>query len=127
MFGTFDISASGMSLSSVWMDLIAHNLANQNNVAFPGQEPYRALSPVAAEAEGGGVQVAGIVADGGPANVVSDPGNPMADADGNVSYAVVDTAGQMVDMIVAQRSYTANIRAVESAKEMYQAALRIGR
>lgn len=127
MFPTFDISGSGLALSSFWLDTVAHNIANVNTLTRGDEEPFRAASPVATPKEGGGVRVAGLFAvEGEPARFF-DPSHPLADEDGIVTRPVVDLGVQMVDMIVAGRSYQANLRTVEAAKEMYQAALRIGR
>ena len=40
---------------------------------------------------------------------------------------VVEMAGQMSDLIVAQRGYQMNIQVIRAGEEAYQAALRIGR
>ena len=39
---------------------------------------------------------------------------------------VIDLAGQLTDLMVAQRGYQANSRAINSAREAYASALRIG-
>ena len=36
-------------------------------------------------------------------------------------------AGQMADLIVAQRSYQMNLEVIRTGEEAYQSALRIGR
>jgi flagellar basal-body rod protein FlgC len=43
-----------------------------------------------------------------------------------VTMPHVDMGAQMVDLMIAQRSYQANIRTVQSAKEAYESALRLG-
>lgn len=128
MFPTFDISGSGLHLSSVWLDAVAHNIANVNTVTPGDEEPFRALSPVATAKRGaGGVEVNGLFAVQGEPARFFDPSHPLADEDGVVTRPVVDLGAQMVDMMVAGRSYQVNLRTIEAAKEMYQAALRIGR
>jgi flagellar basal-body rod protein FlgC len=39
---------------------------------------------------------------------------------------MVDLGGQMTDLLIANRAYQANLRTVESAREAYQSALRLG-
>jgi flagellar basal-body rod protein FlgC len=126
-FPGIDTSATALEANSVWLDQIAHNIANMNTVVPGDQEPFRASKPVfAAIGEQQGVEIVGLAkAEGDPALTFA-PDHPLADADGNVATAVVDLAGEMTDMIVANRSYQANVQAIRDAKERYEAALRIG-
>jgi flagellar basal-body rod protein FlgC len=57
---------------------------------------------------------------------VYEPGNPLADAKGYVSYAGVDNAGEMVTMMSAMRSYEANVAAMNMSKTLALKALNIG-
>lgn len=57
--------------------------------------------------------------------VVHDPGHPDADAEGYVLLPNVNPVTEMVDMINASRAYEANISAVQTAKEMFNQALKI--
>jgi flagellar basal-body rod protein FlgC len=47
-----------------------------------------------------------------------DPGNPRADAAGYVRLPNVNALVEMMDMRDAQRSYEANIQALEGARNM---------
>lgn len=132
-FGAMEIGRTGVGFANHWLDSIAHNLANANTAMPPGQEPFRAIRPVAAPLTGGpfaangsGVQMAAQVRQGGDPTLVNDPSHPMADENGNVGMPVMDMSGQMVDMMIAQRHYQANMRTVQSAREAYQSALRLG-
>ena len=49
-----------------------------------------------------------------------DPGNPAADAKGYVKLPNVNSLIEMTDMREAQRSYEANLRAIEVARTMLQ-------
>ena len=133
-FDTFDVGRSGLTLSKTWLDTIANNIANVNTVHPAGQQPFRATYLVAQEIgralpgqSGQGVRVVGQVDDTSAPAVVSAPGNPLADADGNLTQPVVDLAVEMTNMIMANRSFQANGRSIETARDMYTAALRIGR
>ena len=133
-FDTFDVGRSGLTLSKTWLDTIANNIANVNTVHPAGQQPFRATYLVAQEIgralpgqNGQGVRVVGQVADASTPAVVSAPGNPLADANGNLTLPVVDLAVEMTNMIMANRSFQANGRSIETARDMYTAALRIGR
>lgn len=131
-FNTLDTAASGARLGKTWLDAVAHNIANVNTVRPPDEEPFRAKLVVAKEAGavegiGRGVTVAGIAEVSGDAPRVYDPSHPYADEDGSVIRPVVDLAGQMADLIGAQRSYQANLSVIRSSREAYEAAMRIGR
>ncbi|MEX1004704.1 MAG: flagellar basal body rod protein FlgC [Acidimicrobiia bacterium] len=132
-FSTFDIAGSALGTSQFWLDTIGHNLANLNTVRPGDEEPFRAHMVVAQEirglnaSQGRGVAVTAVVEQGGDAPRIFDPENPMADEDGYVVHPVVDLGGQMTDLIIAQRSYQANLQVVSEAREAYQSALRIGR
>ena len=132
-FSAMDIARTGMGFSRYWLDTIAHNLANVNDVYAPDDpEAFRARYVVAGTntdefaPTGSGVHVADVVEDQGDNPIVYDPSHPLADEDGYVARALVDVAGQMADMILAQRTYQLNARTVTAAREAYEAALRIG-
>jgi flagellar basal-body rod protein FlgC len=97
------------------------------------EEPFRASRPVFKQlmvgdgVPGDGVAVVGIEHSADDPQKVFDPANPLAGADGYVTRPVVDLSAEMSDMMVAGRVYQANLRAVESARDRYQAALRLGR
>ena len=133
-FDTFDVARSGLTLSKTWLDAIANNIANVNTVHPAGQPPFRAsyilaqeIGPAGPGRSGQGVRAVGLVDDPSTPVMVSAPGNPLADANGNVTLPVVDLAIEMTNMIMANRSFQANGRTIETARDMYLAALRLGR
>lgn len=133
-FSSMNIGRTGVGMAHHWLDRISHNLANANTVTATDEEPFRALRQVVRPLDGGpfaatgsGVHTAGVTRDGNDAAIVHDPGHPLADEDGNVQHAVVDTGAQMVDMMIAQRHYQVNMRTVSSAHEAYKSALQLGR
>lgn len=132
-FSGIDIGRTGIGFAHYWMDTIGHNLANVNTVRATGDEPFRARLVVAQEVGGGvfadtgsGVAVRDVLADGGEPNWVYDPNHPLADDAGYVNMPVVDMAGQLTDLIIANRTYQANARMISGAREAYESALRIG-
>jgi flagellar basal-body rod protein FlgC len=120
-FGAIDVAGTGMTLTRNWIDILSHNVAN-------GEEPFRAHYLVARERTGGaGVHAERIVEDTRDPQMVYEPDHPFADADGYVTRPSVDLAGQMSDLIIAQRAHQANVRIVQSAREAYESSLTIGR
>lgn len=131
-FSAMDIARTGMGFNRYWLDVISHNIANANTVTSTDEEPFRARYVEAGAngteiaATGSGVHVAGTGEDRADAQLVYAPGHPQADEEGYVAQAVVDMAGQLTDMILAQRAYQMNAKSATGAKEAYEAALRIG-
>ena len=76
---------------------------------------------------GQGVHVVAVVADPSPGHMVYEPGHPDANAQGYVAMPNVNTVEEMANMISAQRSYEANVTAMNAAKAMAQKSLEIGR
>jgi flagellar basal-body rod protein FlgC len=135
-FRSLDVSGSGLNASQRWLESIAHNISNANTVRPASEEPFRASRPVFKQVEssdgngggaGDGVEIASTEVNADEATRVFDPSNPLAGADGYVNRPVVDMTSEMSDMMIASRVYQANLRAVESARDRYQAALRIGK
>ena len=57
--------------------------------------------------------------------VKHEPGNPSADASGNVKYPNVNSLVEMTDMREAQRSYEANLNIISATRRMIQRTLDI--
>ena len=106
------------------MRVIAENLANADSIATtPDGDPYRRrVATFAAEVDRatGATQVAvkSIDADKSAFGRVYQPGNPAADAKGYVESPNVDALIETADMKAAQRSYEANLNAIEAARGM---------
>lgn len=131
-FSAIDVGRTGVGFSRYWMDTIAHNLANTNTIRGPGEEPFRSRLVVAQSLgdeitpAGSGVAVRAVMENGDDPARVHDPAHPLADEEGYVTMPLVDLAGQMSDLMLANRTYQANLKTIETGREAYQAALRIG-
>ena len=117
------VSASALQAQSLRMRVIAENLANVDSVASdPGGDPYRrkvvTFKPVDIDGAGQGVEVSRVDKDQSAFKRVMRPGSPGADAKGYVSLPNVNSAIEMADMQSAQRSYEANLSAIEAAKNL---------
>ena len=77
------------------------------------------------ERDGGITSDVGLADDASEFRVIYDPGHPDADAEGYVMMPNVNPITEMVDMISASRAYEANISSVQTAKEMFNQALKI--
>jgi len=118
------ISASGLRAQSLRMRVIAENLANANSVSeTPGGDPYRRKVPIfraTVDRINGGstVEVTAISPDRSELPRIYQPGNPAADAEGYVKQPNVNTLVESADMKAAQRSYEANLNAIEAARSL---------
>lgn len=137
----FKIGASGLAAERARMETISANIANANATRTPDGGPYRRRVPVFesvnfADAYQNAqlqestdamavVRVKDVVLDKSPLPRVYDPGHPDADPDGYVAMPNVNTVQEMVDMLSASRSYEANLAAVETTRDLAQAAIDI--
>ena len=131
MFESLNISGSGMEVHKYWMDAISDNIANVNTVRSTSEKAFQARYVIAQSVEDGGtgdgVAVAGIELGSEIGRLVSDPLNPLADAQGIVRQPDIDLGEQMTTMIMAQRGYQANISNLDRVRSAYQAAIQMGR
>lgn len=128
---SLNISAAGMRSQGTRLRVIAENIANSDSTAqTPGGEPYRrkvvTFENVLDRAIGTElVRVDSIVADRGAFSRRFEPGHPAADEDGYVLTPNVNSLMEMSDMREAQRSYEANLKAIEAARSMLQKTIDI--
>ncbi len=127
----FDISGRAAAAQLMRLNTTASNLANAGSVAGSEAGAYRALKPVFQTVMGeqgqATVRVLGVVQSDIAPTMRHDPGNPMADADGNVWEAGVDPEMEMVEMLEASRQYQNNLAVMDTAKTLILDTLRIGR
>ena len=132
IFDTLGISASGLMVNRRWMDAVSDNMSNLNTVNPYDQDPFKERLVVAQAVDygsgTGGVRVARVEFGGDPeGRIVYEPDHPLANEEGYVRYPDIDMGDQMVQLMMAQRGYQANLAVVERATNAYQAALRLGK
>lgn len=142
-FKIFDVAGSGLAAESVRLNTVASNLANADSVSGDPSTVYKARHPVfeavraslaAADGSASGtdssasaaVRVAGIVESDAPPTMQHDPGNPLADANGNVYSPNVNVIEEMTDMISASRAYQDDVEVMNTAKDLMLATLKLG-
>lgn len=134
LFGATAISSSGMTAERFRMEVIANNIANANSTQSANGGPYRrqdvVFSEVLGQATGksglpalGGVEVTGVVEDQTPFNRVHNPSHPDADDDGYVRLPNVQLPIEMVNLLTASRAYEANLKAIQTFRQMSEQAL----
>ena len=122
------------------LEIIAQNIANANTTHGPDGKPYQRQQVVfesalqQAQMNAGpanpalvGPRVSRVEKDSRPFRLVYEPGHPDADASGMVAMPNVNLYEEMADMIVASRSYEANLAVVKNGRSMALQALSIGK
>lgn len=118
-------SVAGMKAQSERMKVVAQNIANSSSTGTtPGAEPYRRKliifnNKTDKKTGYNVVQVQQIKDDRRtPLGAKFDPSHPAANKDGYVLLPNVEISLENVDIKEAQRSYEANLGAVETTKRM---------
>ena len=131
-----EISSSGLAGERLRMEVAANNIANIHSTTTPEGGPYQRQQVTFASAmkdvmrpgnngvsDLGGVRVVGISSDATPGPTIYDPGHPDADETGHVQMPNVVLAHEMVDLVTASRAYEANLKAMETFRQMAEQAL----
>lgn len=126
----FDIAGRAMSAQLVRLNTTASNLANAGSVSSTRAGAFQAMRPVFRTVEGGPglatVQVESVVRAGVEPTRRHDPNHPLADANGDVWEAGVDTAAELIDMVETARQYQNNVQVLQTAKTLTLDTLRLG-
>ena len=134
----FGVAGTALNAQMTRMNATASNLANAGSVSGTEEGAYRgkrtvfkalvdeAMTHPAAPYQGG-VKVAQVVDDKAPARRISDPTNPLADANGYVYQANVSEVTEMVEMMAAGRSYQNNVEVINTARQLMMRTLDITR
>ncbi|HUY85486.1 MAG TPA: flagellar basal body rod C-terminal domain-containing protein [Acidimicrobiales bacterium] len=150
LFGVLPISGSGIDVMQTWLDSISGNIANMNDGVNPAGNAYEPQyifmvptpgNPTTGNINdqvGQGVQV-GAVEYSTSTLLAYQPGNPQAATQaqvtegavpqgeqGMVKYPDVDLGSQLVDSVMAERTYQGNVDVINRATSAYQSAMTIG-
>jgi len=142
---SLSVSVSGMTAQRQRVNTISENIANAKTTRTPEGGPYRRREIIFAAVSNDRsfdeelrsqdrslsnateVKVVGIVQDNRAPVLKYDPGHPDANQEGYVEMPDINTMEEMTNMMMASRSYEANIAAFNASKNMAQSALEIGR
>ncbi|MEO0411779.1 MAG: flagellar basal body rod protein FlgC [Pseudomonadota bacterium] len=123
------ISSAGMKAQGARMRVIAENLANSSSIAgSQDEDPYRRktvsfTNSLDRELGARMVKVDKVGTDSSEFGRRYDPGHPAADTDGYVRTTNVNSLVETNDMREAQRTYQANLSAIDAAKTMMMRTL----
>jgi flagellar basal-body rod protein FlgC len=111
-------AASGMHAQSLRLRLVGENVANADTPGYHRKkvsfESVLDRSLGVSTVEPGRVRL-----DDSPMRQTYDPGNPLADEHGLVTYSNVSTLIEIADAREANRSYQANLTIFDQARRMY--------
>ena len=125
------VAAAGLKAQSGRMRIIAENIANADSApASVGAEPYRRKIPSFTshlDDETGArlVEAGRVRRDPSAFRTKFEPGNPAANARGEVQMPNVNALIENMDLREAQRSYEANLNMISATRKMLAQTLGI--
>src|SRR5450631_2565564 len=128
---SMSIATSGLRAQAGRMRVLSENIANADSTAStPGGDPYRRKVPTFSSEldralDAKVVSLGKVRPDTSAFRIKHEPGNPAADASGNVKYPNVNPLIEMTDMRDAQRSYEANLNIISATRRMLALTLNI--
>ncbi len=137
MYGALSTSTSALVAQRTQLDVVTGNIAMRDAVSRgpDGEfEPYRRRVALFSQGDPNhpgkaGVHVARIVEDDAPYGLKWDPYNPAAVKSGKdkgyVRTSAIDLHTEMVNAMVAARSYEANVTVIEMMKSMAASTMRL--
>ncbi len=112
---TLAVSASGMRAQANRLQHVSENIANVDTPGF-----RRKLVSFSEGDEAGEVRVQSVILDRSELKSIYDPGHPLADETGHYDGSNVDLVIEIADAREAQRSYEANLKIFDQARQMSQ-------
>jgi flagellar basal-body rod protein FlgC len=115
LISSLSYSASGMEAQAKRLRHVAENISNADTPGY-----HRKLVSFHEDVENGEVRTGPVTLDKSQLASVYDPGNPLADETGHYQGSNVDLMVEMADAREAQRSYEANLKIFDQARQMTQ-------
>lgn len=118
---TLALSASGMQAQANRLRFVSENIANADTPGYHRKQ-VNFEDVVEGGRKTGEVTLGPVALDQTALTQIYDPSHPLADESGHYDGSNVDLVVEIADAREAQRSYEANLRMFDQAKQM-QAAL----
>jgi flagellar basal-body rod protein FlgC len=137
LFNVFNTAGSALNAETIRLNTTASNLANAESVNGDPSKIYRARHPVFQtmmdnsgnfdqEDAAVGVRVLGVVESTAPPLMRYQPDNPAANKDGYVFSSNVNSIEEMTNMISANRAFTTNVDAINTARDLLLKTISMG-
>lgn len=117
---SLSISASGMEAQAQRLLHVSENIANADTPGY-----HRKTISFQDAVDGAGVTAGPVRLDRSELTQIYDPGHPLADDTGHYDSSNVDLVIEIADAREAQRSYEANLRLFDQARQMTQSLFEI--
>ena len=111
-------AATGMQAQSSRLRHVAENIANSDTPGY--HRKVTSFREIAGEDGPEGVTTGPVRLDQTPLTRIFDPGHPLADETDHYDGSNVDLVTEVADAREAQRSYDANLRMFDQARQMTQ-------
>ena len=115
LFQSLAMSSSGMGAQAQRLRHVSENIANADTPGY-----HRKVASFREEVDTGRVKPGPVQLDQSELTSIYDPGHPLADATGHYDGSNVDLVIEIADAREAQRSYEANLRMFDQARQMTQ-------
>ncbi len=115
LFTSMSFAASGMEAQATRLRHVSENIANADTPGY-----HRKTISFAAAMDSGLVKTGPVRLDQSDLPRIYDPGHPLADDSGYYDGANVDLVIEIADAREAQRSYEANLKLFDQARQMTQ-------
>lgn len=115
LLDSLSVSASGMQAQSMRLQHVSENIANADTPGY-----HRKLVAFETEMKSGEVAPGRVRLDQSPLKSLYEPGHPLADETGHYDGSNVDLVIEIADAREAQRSYEANLKMFDQARQMTQ-------
>ncbi len=118
------VSASGMAAQTARLRLVSENMANADTPGFHRKTlSFEQVSDMFSDT--GGVRAGDVQLSQAELARIYDPGHPMAGEDGYYDGSNVELMLEIADGREAQRSYEANLRMFDQARQMAASTLEL--
>ena len=115
LISALSYSASGMEAQAARLRHVAENISNADTPGY-----HRKLVSFHEDLASGEDRTGPVTLDRSQLASVYDPGNPLADETGHYDGSNVDLVLEIADAREAQRSYEANLKIFDQARQMTQ-------
>ena len=115
LISSLSFAASGMETQSMRLRHVSENIANADTPGY-----HRKVMTFDKAMDTGLVEASPVKLDKSDLTKIYDPGHPLADETGHYDGSNVDLVIEIADAREAQRSYEANLRMFDQARQMTQ-------
>ncbi|MFP4327161.1 MAG: flagellar basal body rod protein FlgC [Paracoccaceae bacterium] len=114
---SLSVSTSGLKAQATRLRHVSENIANADTPGFR-RKSVAFHAAMGAEGANGEVRTGRVKLDRSELDRIHDPAHPMADETGHYEGSNVDLVIEIADAREAQRSYEANLKMFEQARQM---------